>query len=234
MPDFSHRAQLAEWLETAAPDRSARAAYLEGLARFNAMMLGHRPILAWLKAAARGASGPLTLMDVGCGYGDLLRAIRRWSRARGVPLQLIGVDIETDTIAVAQDVTGRDDAIEYLVADVFNLRPAVRIDLVVSSLLAHHLSDERLIAFLRWMEATARRGWLICDLERHPIPYHAIGVTGRLASVHPRVIQDGRVSVTRALARAEWRPAVAAAGLDPETVRISSFLYRMAVSRLKN
>ena len=70
-------AGLAEWLDTAAPDRSERAAYLESLAWFNGVMLGHRPVLSWLKAAARGASEPLTLMDVGCGYGDLLRAIRR-------------------------------------------------------------------------------------------------------------------------------------------------------------
>lgn len=233
MPDFSRRSHVAEWLDTAAPDRRERAAYLESLTRFNAMMLGHRPVMAWLKAAARGVAEPLTVMDVGCGYGDLLRAIRRWSRARGVPLRLIGVDIEADTIAIAQDVTGRDEAIEFLAADVFNLRPAIRIDLVVSSLFAHHLSGERLIAFLRWMETTARRGWLICDLERHPVPYYGISVAGRLASVHPRVVQDGRISVTRALALTEWAPAIAAAGIDPEAVRLSRFLYRLAVSRLK-
>jgi SAM-dependent methyltransferase len=233
VPDFSRRSQVAEWLDTAAPDRSERAAYLESLAFFNGMMLGRRPILSWLKAATRGGHEPLTLVDVGCGFGDLLRAIRRWSRARGVPLRLIGVDIEPDTIAIAQQATAPDDAIEYLAADVFNLRPAIRIDLIVSSLLAHHLTDERLLAFLRWMETTAQRGWLICDLERHFVPYHAIGAAGRLTGVHPMVVKDGRTSVTRALARAEWRPLVAAAGLDPAAVRLSAFLYRLTISRLK-
>ena len=233
MPDFSRRSQMAEWLDTAAPGRRERAAYLESLAWFNGLMLGHRPILSWLKRAARGAREPLTLMDVGCGHGDLLRAIRRWSRAGGVPLRLIGVDVEPETIAIAQEATAADDAIEYLAADVFNLRPAVRIDLVVSSLLVHHFTDERILVFLRWMEATVQRGWLICDLERRPVPYHAIGIAGRLAGVHPMVIKDGRISVTRALARAEWEPAVAAAGLDSESVRLSWFLYRLAISRLK-
>lgn len=233
MPDFSRRSQVAEWLDTAAPDRRERAAYLESLAWFNGMMLGHRPILSWLKAVARGASEPLTLMDVGCGHGDLLRAIRRWSRARSVPLRLIGVDIEADTVAIAQEATAPDDGIEYLAADVFNLRPGIRIDFVVSSLLVHHFTDDRICAFVRWMEATAQRGWLICDLERHPVPYYAIDATGRLTGIHPMVIKDGRISVTRALARVDWRPTIAAAGLDPESVRLSWFLYRLALSRLK-
>ena len=47
------------------------------------------------------------------------------------------------------------------------------------------------------------------------------------------VIKDGRISVTRALARVDWRPTIAAAGLDPESVRLSRHLYRLALSRLK-
>ena len=232
MPDFSRRNHVAEWLDTAAPDRRERQAYFESLAWFNSMMLGHTPILSWVKAATRGAGAPLTLMDVGCGTGDLLRRVRRWSQARGVALRLIGVDIERDTIALAQDAAG-NDGIEYLTADVFNLRPAIRVDLIVNSLVAHHLTDERILAFLRWMEATAQRGWLICDLERHRLPYAAIGIAGRLARIHPMVIADGRMSVTRALTRAEWRPLIAAAGIDPDAVRLSSFLYRVTVSRRK-
>lgn len=233
MPDFSRRSRTLEWLDTAAPAPGERAAYLKSLASFNGVMLGHRPVLAWLETAAR-AAGPLTLLDVGCGYGDLLRAVRRWALRRGVPLRLIGVDIEADTVAIAREATAAADAVDYLVADVFNLRPSVRIDLIVSSLLTHHLEDARLIAFLRWMEATARRGWLVADLERNAVPYHVIGAAGRLMRIHPMVINDGRISVTRALRRHEWRPALAAAGIDADAVRIDRFLYRVAVSRLKD
>lgn len=235
MPDFSRRSRALEWLDTAAPARAERAAYFESLAFFNRVMLGHRPVLTWLASVLRGvrAGETITLLDVGCGYGDLLRAIRRWTLRRGVPVRLIGVDVEADTIAIAREATAAADAIDYLAADVFNLRPSVRIDFVVSSLLAHHFDDERLIAFLRWMEATAQRGWLIADLERHPVPYHAIGLAGRLMRIHPMVIKDGRISVTRALGPHEWRPLAAAAGIDPRVVELRSFLYRVAVSRRK-
>jgi hypothetical protein len=45
-------------------------------------------------------------------------------------------------------------------------RPEKPVDIVVSSLMAHHLEDEEIIALLRWMEATAQVGWFINDLER--------------------------------------------------------------------
>ena len=42
------------------------------------------------------------------------------------------------------------DALEY--------RPKKPVDIVVSSLLAHHLEDEEIVALLRWMEATVQVG----------------------------------------------------------------------------
>jgi 2-polyprenyl-3-methyl-5-hydroxy-6-metoxy-1,4-benzoquinol methylase len=224
-----------EWLDTATPPLAERAAYLRSLARLNGAMLGHRPVLNWLGHAVRGRppEEPLTLLDVGCGYGDLLRAVRRWANRRGLTLKLIGIDIQADTIAIAREATPQGERIDYLAADVFNLRPSVRIDYVVSSLVAHHLDERRIVALVRWMEATARRGWMISDLERHTVPYHVIGIAGLLMGVHPMVIEDGRISVTRALRRPEWRPIVEAAGIDPDAVRLDWFLHRLAVSRLK-
>jgi len=235
VPNLACRSQTLEWLDTATPPLAERAAYLRSLAKLNGAMLGHRPVLNWLGNATRGLSQdePFTLLDVGCGYGDLLRAVRRWAARRGVALKLIGIDIQADTIAIAREATPAGERIDYLVADVFNLRPSVRIDAVVSSLVAHHLDDRKIVALVRWMEATARRGWMISDLERHPVPYHVIGIAGRLMGVHPMVIQDGRISVTRALRRPEWRPIVEAAGIDPDAVRLDWFLHRLAVARLK-
>jgi len=235
VPNLACRSRSLEWLDTATPPLAERAAYLSSLARLNGAMLGHRPVLNWLGNAMHGLSRdePFTLLDVGCGYGDLLRAARRWANRRGLALKLIGIDIQADTIAIAREATPMGDQIDYLVADVFNLRPSVRIDAVVSSLVAHHLEDRKIAALVRWMEATARRGWMIADLERHPAPYHAIAIAGRLMGIHPKVIEDGRISVTRALRRPEWRPIVEAAGIAPDAVRLDWFLHRLAVSRLK-
>ena len=59
----------------------------------------------------RGKEKELTLVDVGCGYGDLLRAIRRWARKRGLTIRLIGLDLSPETIRIAQTVTNGADEI---------------------------------------------------------------------------------------------------------------------------
>jgi 2-polyprenyl-3-methyl-5-hydroxy-6-metoxy-1,4-benzoquinol methylase len=207
---------------------------LRDLARFNAAMLGHRPVLSWLaRAVERAPKGEaLTLVDVGCGYGDLLRAIRRWAARRGVPMRLIGLDLSRATIAIAEAATDTADEIEYRVTDVFAFRSDAPIDFVVSSLLTHHFSDTTIVAFLRWMEDIARRGWFVYDLQRHALPYHFIGLAGSVMRLNPTVIGDGRISVGRSLTRNEWNARLADAELA-KAAQQRWFLYRFAIGRLR-
>jgi hypothetical protein len=83
------------------------------------------------------------------------------------------------------------------------------------------------------MEKTARRGWLICDLQRHAVPYYLIGLVGKLARVHPVVIHDGKISVARALTRSEWEERVRMAGFASDAVRVRWFMFRYLVGRLR-
>jgi len=235
LPDFSRRSYEPEWLdrERAEPEELRRI--LRDLARFNGAMLGHAPVLRWLRdvVATASANRRLSLLDAGCGHGDLLRAIGRWARRHGVPITLRGIDLNPRTVRIAQAATDPNDAVVFAAADVFRFVPTEPIDLIVSSLLAHHLSDDEIVAFLVWMEQTAARGWLICDLQRHPVPYYVIGLAGRLTPLHPVVFSDGQLSVCRALTRKEWQERLGAAGIPPDRVTIRSFLFRYAIGRLR-
>ncbi|MBX6327237.1 MAG: methyltransferase domain-containing protein [Pseudolabrys sp.] len=235
MPDFSQRSREREWIDDADLSADELVCVLRDLARFNAAMLGHWPVLSWLRRAVRNLprDTPLTLIDVGCGYGDLLRVIRRWSRRGRRPIRLIGVDISRETIRIAQSATNSDDAIEFYAADVFRYHEAVPADFIVSSLFAHHLSDAMIVDFLRWMETNARRGWFIYDLQRHRVPYLFIGLMGLVTRLHPMVIHDGRISVTRSLTRREWQARLAEAGVGLNAVDLRWFIFRFAIGRLK-
>lgn len=233
--DLARRSAESEWLDDADMDPAELELVLRDLARFNGAMLGHRSVIAWLRRATKDAPNdrPMTLVDVGCGYGDLLRAIRRWSRQRGLPLKLIGIDLSRETVRIARAATNDADQIEYRVEDVFEHQIDEPIDFVVSSLLTHHLSDAMIVKFLRWMEATARKGWLIYDLQRHAVPYFFIGLMGKLTSLHRTVIHDGRISVARSLTRAEWRRHILAAGIASDAVQLRWFLFRFLIGRLR-
>jgi SAM-dependent methyltransferase len=234
--DLSRRSTENERLDSPGIAPRELEDVLRDLARFNGVMLGRTPILRWLRRAL--ASQPkgktVRVVDVGCGYGDLLRAVRRWSRKWGVDnVALQGIDLNPVTVRIARAATRPEDLIDYRIADVFTYRPEAPVDLIVSSLFAHHLRDETLIHFLRWMEATAQRGWLICDLQRHIVPYAFIGPLGKISRVHPVVVSDGRISIARSLTRAEWRERLDGAGIPRQLVTIRWFLFRHVIGRLR-
>ena len=213
---------------------AALAPILRDLARFNGIMQGHRPVLQWLERAARNIARdqPLTILDIGCGYGDLLRAIDEWAQREGRLVHLIGIDLSTQVTEVARSVTPPGQNIEYQTADIFDFTPPP-LDLVVTSLVTHHLSDAMIERFLRWMEEHAQRGWMIYDLQRSVIPFYFIAVAGVVLRLHPVVVYDGRISVARSLTRREWEARLQAAGIPRETVDLRWFMFRFSIGRFK-
>jgi SAM-dependent methyltransferase len=233
--DLTHRCDEAEWLDGTDINPTELEHVLRDLARFNQTFLGHYPLLRWLRRAIQAAPKgvPLTVVDVGCGYGDLLRAIRRWSRRFKPDLNLVGFDLNPETVRIARAATEPADRIDFHVKNIFELGPTMSVDFIISSLVTHHLSDREISEFLRLMEAVARHGWLICDLQRHRFLYHFIGLTGRLAGLHPMVVHDGQISVARSLRRQEWKERIATAGLSTADVTIRWFLFRFLIGRLR-
>jgi SAM-dependent methyltransferase len=233
--DFRQRSHEQEWLDRDDIDPAELKVVLHDLARFNTAFFGHSPILRWLgRILGEKISGAApTIVDIGCGYGDLLRAIRRWANKRNLKPILLGVDLNPETIRIARDVTDQADQIDFAVMDVFDLPPGRTFDIIVSSLVAHHLGDEKLRDFLVLLERASNQGWLIYDLQRHRLLYEVIGAASRLARLHPMVTKDGQISVMRSLTRKEWTDRIAAAGIELSDVKIRWFLFRFLIERRK-
>src|SRR6476469_8362942 len=157
--DLSRRSTESEWLDAADASPEELALVLRDLARFNGAMLGHWPVIDWLRRATKNApkETALTLVCVGCGYGDLLRAIRRWARKRGLTIRLIGLDLSCETIRIAQTVTDSADEIDYCVMDVFDFAPPVPIAFLVRTLVPNLMPADLMPKFRRGREGTAPR-----------------------------------------------------------------------------
>ncbi len=206
---------------------------LRDLSRVNTITLARPPTLAWLDRATRGLAR-FTLLDVGYGEGDMLRAILAWSRRRGIEADLIGVDLNPWSARAAREATPQADVIDYRTGDVFAFDPGRPVDLVVSSLFTHHLPDEALVRFVAWMEGTARRGWFVNDLHRLAFPYHGFALLARLARWHRFVRHDGPVSIARSFRPGDWERIVARVGLPGEAVEIRRvFPFRLCVGRIR-
>jgi 2-polyprenyl-3-methyl-5-hydroxy-6-metoxy-1,4-benzoquinol methylase len=105
-------------------------------------------------------------------------------------------------------------------------------DFVVSSLVAHHMTDSQLDGFIRFMEEQATGGWLINDLHRHPFSYATFPWLARLLGAHRIVREDGQLSIARAFRPSEWRAILDATGIDGARI-VRRFPFRLCVERLR-
>jgi 2-polyprenyl-3-methyl-5-hydroxy-6-metoxy-1,4-benzoquinol methylase len=204
---------------------------LHDLARVNRWTFTARASTAFLGRAI-GSADRMRLLDVGFGDGDVLRAIGRWAQRRGIEAELVGVDLNEKSVQVARAATPPDFAIDYRTGDY--LDQVGPWDFIISSQVAHHMTHEQLMTFLRHMQAAAKRGWLICDLHRHRVAYWAFPVLARLLRVHRITREDGRLSIARSFRRDEWMAALREAGIAADEVRIvRRFAFRLCVERLR-
>ncbi len=185
MTDLARRSAAAELMDTDCTDAADYAACLRDLARVNTLTLARRPTLAWLDRAMRrrGRGEAVSVYDVAYGHGDMLRAIARWARRRGRPVRLGGVDLNPGAAAAAR-AASPGLALDLQTGDVLAAEPA-RPDYIVSSLFTHHLTDDQVVAFLRWMEAHAGRGWFVNDLHRHAGPAAVLPAAGPADALAP-------------------------------------------------
>jgi hypothetical protein len=134
----------------------------------------------------------------------------------------------------AAESTPKELGIAWVTSNALAYRPEKPVDIVVSSLMAHHLEDEEIIALLRWMEATARVGWYINDLERSERSCRMFSLADRIMRWHRFVQHDGPVSFRRAFREEDWARLLAATAVPREAVTVEHWRPgRLCVGRWK-
>ena len=103
MPDFRQRSREPELMDGDEVSQEEFAACIRDLATVNSVTLGRRPTLDFVRRALRATpDGMLTVLDVGFGAGDMLRAIRRQT---GPCARLIGIDYKVNITGIVMPST---------------------------------------------------------------------------------------------------------------------------------
>jgi 2-polyprenyl-3-methyl-5-hydroxy-6-metoxy-1,4-benzoquinol methylase len=201
----------------------------------NAHLGGHRITIAGLKkflTKHAGSHRPLIIGEIGCGGGDNLLAIHTWCKQKGIPLQLLGIDINPHCIEVAKNKLANISASficsDYQMADLSETQP----DILFSSLFCHHFTEDELVSMLVWMKAHACHGFFINDLHRHPLAYYSIKLLSSLFSRSYLVRNDAPLSVLRGFRREEWLALLAKAGITDFSLQWKwAFRYLLTVEK---
>lgn len=236
--DFSQRANLDQY-----PERMEQPCSYEdlrdclrSLSSVNRLTRTYHPTLHWLNGVYKAVprqTHPVHIVDVGCGYGDMLRKILRWSEDRKFPVKLTGLDINPNAIRAAREVTPPGN-ITYLAGNLYDFEPAEGIDIVVSSQMTHHMEGAEIVHFLDWMESKARLGWFINDLHRQEKPYRMFRLLARFTRWHEFVKHDGPISIMRSFREEDWRALLAAAAVPEANYRLREYWpARLCVARMR-
>ena len=232
------RSHEPELMDDDSTDYETFRGCLVDLARVNRLSFGYRPTIAFLERLRRGGrfslGRPVVIVDVGSGYGDALRAVAAWAERVGAPVSLLGLDRNPWAERAARGATPHSAPLEYCTMDLFDFEPVGPVDVVLSALFTHHLTDAELTRFLRWMEKTAQIGWFVNDLHRSRLAFHGFQAASWALRMHRFVRHDGPVSFARSFRREDWRQALAAADIpEGAATLLGGAPFRLCVSRVK-
>jgi SAM-dependent methyltransferase len=190
----------------------ADIARLNRLGPTKALLAAVRPFLD--RFADERLRRPFRVLDLGTGGADVPVALARRARRLGVPVSVVGLDVQPAVLACAAAAVRGCADVRLVAGDA--LRPPVRpggVDLALCSLTLHHLPEDAVVGLLRRMAEVARLGFVVSDLRRSRSVYALAWLTIRLMSRNRVTRHDGPLSVRRAYTPAELAGLSAAAGL---------------------
>ncbi len=156
----------------------------------------------------------ISLVDLGCGGGDMLKQMADWSRKMDKEVSLVGLDANPNIVNYATDHINGYQEISFESINV--LSPEFRernFDIVHACLFTHHFDEDQLVAMFRSWKEQARLGVIVNDLHRHPIAYYAIKLITRLFSRSSMVKYDAPLSVKRGFKKSELLVILEKAGI---------------------
>jgi ubiquinone/menaquinone biosynthesis C-methylase UbiE len=213
VPDFSQRTLIPEKMDQ--PDVAENEIHqaLKELEIINKTLGGYHVIFDALKKID-WKNKECKILDLGCGGGDMLRAIARWARKNNKKVRLVGVDMNPVMTNYAIEHSKQYPEISFITRNIFDDELLQeKADITMNSLFCHHFTHEELVFLMQRMDKLSSQAIIINDLHRNWFAYYSIKVITRIFSKSYLVKYDAPVSVARGLSRNEWLNVISEAKL---------------------
>lgn len=146
----------------------------------------------------------ITIIDVGCGNGDMLRKLADYGLKKQLIFQLIGVDANLFTVNYARQLSKDYTNINYVSVDIFDESfKELKYDIVLCTLTLHHFSNQEINLILPTFLKNARIGLVINDLHRSWISYRLFQALCFVFGLNEMSKVDGLTSILRGFKKQE-------------------------------
>ena len=145
----------------------------------------------------------ITIIDLGCGGGDILRSISRFGQKEGYDFDLIGIDANQHATDYARNLSSNYDNIKFKCCDVFSEEfKNLKFDIVITTLFLHHFKENQLLQLLNHLMKRSTIGLVVNDLHRHRLAYYLFKVI-IIPVKNKMIVEDGLTSILRGFKRKE-------------------------------
>jgi 2-polyprenyl-3-methyl-5-hydroxy-6-metoxy-1,4-benzoquinol methylase len=204
MTSFSKRASdVRERMDDPAADERLLFATYRQFRTINRLFSRWGAVYARFIRPALRRDAETTLLDIGCGAGDIALDLHRRAERDGFRLRVLGIDPDPRAMRYLQGQRW-PDGIAFRCATAAQLvECGEQFDIVTGNHMLHHLRDEEIPAFTGHALRLARRIAVFSDLERSAIAHALFSVYGALFLHGSFAAADGRTSIRRGFRDAE-------------------------------
>lgn len=222
---FKTRSGKKELMDNLALADPALTENLQELEAVNHWLGGKRTLISALnkvyeKRSRAFKNKRVVIADLGCGGGDLLRAIHDWAREKEFNVELLGIDANPFMVQYAVRNSLAFSKITFKTVDVLaDAFKNMQFDIVCLNTFCHHLTDADLVRLWKQLEKQTSTAIIINDLHRHWLAYVSIKWLSRLLKFSYLARHDGPLSVLRAFQKRELIALLALANIDSYEIR---------------
>jgi 2-polyprenyl-3-methyl-5-hydroxy-6-metoxy-1,4-benzoquinol methylase len=179
---------------------------LDKIASINQLLGGNSLTLKGVKELITTIpkSRVITIVDVGCGNGDLLRVLSNYGKENNYSFNLIGIDANAFTVNHAKKLSESYSNITYKCDDIFKYNfSQLECDIILCTLTLHHFKNPEIESLLTTFHATSKLGTVINDLHRSSIAYRLFQLICFLFQLNSMSREDGLTSILRGFKKEE-------------------------------
>ncbi|WP_285056065.1 methyltransferase domain-containing protein [Pedobacter ginsengisoli] len=172
---------------------------LDKIASINKLLGGNAVTLEGVERLLNAETDrEISILDVGCGNGDMLRVLAEYGYKKGLRFQLSGIDANEFTIGHARKLSSAYGNISYVCADIFEeIKQERAYDVILCTLTLHHFKDAALLGLMEGFIGKARLGVVVNDLQRSAVAYYLFKLICLVFGLNSMSRDDGLTSILR-------------------------------------